>query len=252
MMSERLTRGHLRFNYWRNCTISIVARTGLKCIGPMSCAMADTFVSITKRKSKSNFQVIFEYSSLTLLFNLYSFSSQRISLQEYYLGQYVPEKTTDEENEFDMNNPPKRKVDDLLLPYYPVRYVQGTICDITKKVCTSFIVISSRNQVLTRQYSAANYNCFVRVCGRGSKSDLFAVGSRFLRVWDCSAHGSLVQSSSIPARAESGKHSQLLPATGFPSQTDDFDSLGKRTSVGAETNGQKYHFGSQRRAVQAP
>jgi hypothetical protein len=43
---------------------------------------------------------------------------------EYYLGQFMSDRTAEEDAAFDQLNPPKRKVDDQLLPYYPVRFAQ--------------------------------------------------------------------------------------------------------------------------------
>uniref|UniRef100_A0A915E7L6 Endoplasmic reticulum lectin 1 n=1 Tax=Ditylenchus dipsaci TaxID=166011 RepID=A0A915E7L6_9BILA len=52
---------------------------------------------------------------------------------EYYLGHYAKFEAEAEAKTFDQLNPPTRKVGEEMLPYYPVTYVSGTVCDLTNK-----------------------------------------------------------------------------------------------------------------------
>lgn len=40
---------------------------------------------------------------------------------------------SEDEKDFDDMNPPRRKIEDVYYAYYPVRYIQGTVCDITNQ-----------------------------------------------------------------------------------------------------------------------
>lgn len=37
-------------------------------------------------------------------------------------------------------NPPKRKIDNKVQPYYPVTYRQGTVCDLTGKPRSTTVI----------------------------------------------------------------------------------------------------------------
>lgn len=98
--------------------------------------------------------------------------TRKISRQEYYLGQYMADSVAADEEKFDPMNPPNRKVEDQLLPYYPVRYIQGTVCDITKKPRVTTVqyvcVEGSKNQIYSfEEVSSCEYEIVVltpRLC----------------------------------------------------------------------------------------
>ncbi|VDP09803.1 unnamed protein product [Soboliphyme baturini] len=88
--------------------------------------------------------------------------------QLYYLGFYSPESdlTESEAVPFDELHPPKRKIDDQLLPYYPMRYTQGTICDINQKHRTATVLYFcfplSRSQIYSvSEVSSCDYEVVI-------------------------------------------------------------------------------------------
>uniref|UniRef100_A0A914VXM6 Endoplasmic reticulum lectin 1 n=1 Tax=Plectus sambesii TaxID=2011161 RepID=A0A914VXM6_9BILA len=84
----------------------------------------------------------------------------------------MSDRTAEEDAAFDQLNPPKRKVDDQLLPYYPVRYTQGTVCDITGKPRQTTVhyvcIVDAKNQVYSLdEVSSCEYEVVVltnRLC----------------------------------------------------------------------------------------
>jgi endoplasmic reticulum lectin 1 len=87
---------------------------------------------------------------------------KKVARQEYYLGTYVASNALEEEKAFDPLKPPRRKFDDKMLPYLPIKYiqveydcfscyycylyVQGAICDINKQPrVTTVIYICDEN-----------------------------------------------------------------------------------------------------------
>ncbi|VDK55975.1 unnamed protein product [Anisakis simplex] len=74
---------------------------------------------------------------------------------EYYLGNFRSEHTKMDDKGFDQLNPPTKKVDDVDLPYYPVSYRQGTVCDLTGKPRTTTVLYVCRLDAKDQIYSFA-------------------------------------------------------------------------------------------------
>ncbi len=77
-----------------------------------------------------------------------------------------------DEEKFDPMNPPRRKIEDQMLPYYPVRYIQGTVCDITNKPRLTTVhyvcIADAKNQIYSfEEVSSCEYEIVVlttRIC----------------------------------------------------------------------------------------
>ena len=84
-----------------------------------------------------------------------------------FLGQYMADAVAQDEEGFDEMNPPKRKiVDETLLPYYPVKYIQGTVCDITNKPRVTTVhyvcMTDAKNQIFSfEEVSSCEYEIVV-------------------------------------------------------------------------------------------
>ncbi|VBB33653.1 unnamed protein product, partial [Acanthocheilonema viteae] len=76
---------------------------------------------------------------------------QRNARSEYYLGNYGREQSKLDDKNFDEMNPPKRKIDNKVQPYYPVTYRQGTVCDLTGKPRSTIVIyacdLDARDQI---------------------------------------------------------------------------------------------------------
>ncbi|CAG9538648.1 unnamed protein product [Cercopithifilaria johnstoni] len=77
--------------------------------------------------------------------------TQRNARSEYYLGNYGREQSKLDDKNFDEMNPPKRKIDNKVQPYYPVTYRQGTVCDLTGKPRSTVVIyacdLDARDQI---------------------------------------------------------------------------------------------------------
>ncbi|VDK87059.1 unnamed protein product [Litomosoides sigmodontis] len=77
--------------------------------------------------------------------------TQKNSRSEYYLGNYGREQSKLDNKNFDEMNPPKRKIDNKVQPYYPVTYRQGTVCDLTGKPRSTTVIyacdLDARDQI---------------------------------------------------------------------------------------------------------
>ncbi|MFH4977373.1 hypothetical protein AB6A40_004082 [Gnathostoma spinigerum] len=99
-----------------------------------------------------------------------------IRRNEFYLGNFRWEQTRQDDKDFDELNPKKRKIDDKDLPYYPVIYRQGTVCDITGKPRTITVMYvclaNAKNQVYSlSEVSSCTYEAIIltnRLCSHPS------------------------------------------------------------------------------------
>uniref|UniRef100_A0A2K6VM49 Endoplasmic reticulum lectin 1 n=1 Tax=Onchocerca volvulus TaxID=6282 RepID=A0A2K6VM49_ONCVO len=66
--------------------------------------------------------------------------TQRNIRNEFYLGNYAREQSKLDDKNFDERNPPKRKINNKELPYYPITYRQGTVCDLTGKPRNTIVI----------------------------------------------------------------------------------------------------------------
>ncbi|VIO99801.1 Uncharacterized protein BM_BM7230 [Brugia malayi] len=80
---------------------------------------------------------------------------QRSIRSEYYLGNYGREQSRLDDKNFDQINPPKRKIDSKVQPYYPVTYRQGTVCDLTGKPRSTTVIYACEPDGKDQIYSFA-------------------------------------------------------------------------------------------------
>uniref|UniRef100_A0A0R3RJI1 Endoplasmic reticulum lectin 1 n=1 Tax=Elaeophora elaphi TaxID=1147741 RepID=A0A0R3RJI1_9BILA len=81
--------------------------------------------------------------------------TQRNARSEYYLGNYGREQSKLDDKNFDEMNPPKRKIDNKVQPYYPVTYRQGTVCDLTGKPRNTIVIYACDPDARDQIYSFA-------------------------------------------------------------------------------------------------
>ncbi|CAI4227643.1 unnamed protein product [Auanema sp. JU1783] len=69
---------------------------------------------------------------------------------EYYLGNMNAEKS---KVDIDIKNPPKTRIENMDMPYFPVKYTQGTPCQLIEKPRTTTVMYICNEYVRSQIYS---------------------------------------------------------------------------------------------------